>query len=334
MEDGKQPDAHGQDKSNNFATLRSNDRMYDSCLRIMRPAALSAKQLRWTNHWPLLLLLTLSSVLGAAARTNSPWERIVMIGASVSAGFTASEPLGGPSTPQFRLNRYVDAALLVPHEPVRNLANTFFFLQPEVLGRQQIEQTLKTKPTLVLGVDFLFWFCYGDGATDQDRLLRFERVLSLLEPIPCPLILGDIPDASSAAVNGMLRPDQIPSTNAMAAANQRLHEWAATRPNVVILGLSEFMRTVTANQAVKIRDYVLPEGRTRALLQNDKLHSSPPGCAVVALAALDALHKKHPFRASDVRWDPKENLRLVLKSLQAGTNRPAATSAPQEPVHK
>lgn len=255
-----------------------------------------------------------------------------MIGASVSAGFTASEPLGGPSTPQFRLSRYVDAALLVAHEPVQNLANTFFFLQPELLGRQQVERTLESKPTLVLGVDFLFWFCYGEGATDEERLRRFEKGLKLLEPIKCLLILGDVPDAS-AAVNGMLRPEQVPSTNAMAAANQRLREWAATRPNVVILGLSEFMRTVTANQAIKIRDYTLSEGRTRALLQNDRLHSSPPGCAVVALAALDALQTKHAFPSAEVRWDPKEILRLVLKSLQTNTNnasKPASRPVPVE----
>ena len=256
-----------------------------------------------------------------------------MIGASVSAGFTASEPLGGPSTPQFRLSRYVDAALLVPHEPVQNLANTFFFLQPELFGRQQIEQALKARATLVLGVDFLFWFCYGEGATDEERMRRFEKVLKILEGIKCPLLLGDIPDAS-AAVNGMLRPDQIPSTNAMAAANQRLREWAATRPNVVILGLSEFMRTVMANQSLTIRDHTLPEGKTRMLLQNDKLHSSPPGCAVVALAALEALHTKQAFPPSDVRWDPKENLRLVLKSLQTNTNNASRSATPPEPVRR
>jgi len=333
MEDGKQPDAHRQAESNNFAKLRSNDRMNDLRLRDKRHAGLRTKQPRWTFQWPLVLLLILGSAVAAAARTNSPWGRMVMIGASVSAGFTASEPLGGPSTPQFRLSRYVDAALLVPHEPVKNLANTFFFLQPELLARQQIEQALKAKPTLVLGVDFLFWFCYGEGATDDERMRRFEKGLELLQTIKCPLLLGDIPDAS-AAVDGMLRPEQVPSTNAMKAANQRLREWAATRPNVVILGLSEFMRTVMANQSLTIRDHTLPEGKTRVLLQNDKLHPSPPGCAVVALAALEALQTKHAFPVSDVRWDHKKNLRLVLRSLAANTNTRPGTPASQKPVQK
>jgi hypothetical protein len=307
--------------------------MHDPGLRIKRHSELSAKQPHLTIQWPLVLLLTLSSALAAAARTNSPWERIVIVGASVSAGFTASEPLGGPSTPQFRLSRYVDTALLVPHEPVQNLANTFLFLQPELLGRQQIEQALKARPTLVLGVDFLFWFCYGDGYTDEERLQRFEKGLKILEGIKCPLILGDIPDAS-AAVNGMLRPEQIPSTNAMSAANQRLNKWAATRPNVVILRLSQFMHTVLANQALTIHGHTLPEGKTRVLLQNDKLHSSPPGCAVVALAALDALQTNHAFPSSDVRWDPRENLRLVLKSLQSSAGGKSKPGAPAEPAQR
>src|SRR5438093_9415860 len=64
-----------------------------------------------------------------------PWGRIVMVGASASAGFTESEPLGGPTTPQYRLSRYLDAALLAPHEPVQNLAHTMFFANAEAAGR-------------------------------------------------------------------------------------------------------------------------------------------------------------------------------------------------------
>lgn len=307
--------------------------MLNPCANYRRQSESPAKRAVLLFSAALILLLAFSAPQATAATTNSPWERIVMIGASVSAGFTASEPLGGPSTPQFRLSPYVDAALLVPHEPVRNLANTFFFIQPELLGRHQVDQAHKTKPTLVLGVDFLFWFCYGEGATDEERLQRFDKGLKMLEAIKCPLVLGDIPDAS-AAVNGMLRPGQIPSTNAMAAANQRLKEWATTRSNVVILRLSDFMRTVLANQALTIRDYTLPAGKTRVLLQNDKLHPSPPGGALVALAVLDALQSKQAFPSADVRWDPREIYRLVLKSLPSTNNSSSKPATPPAPAQK
>src|SRR5215471_8319951 len=148
------------------------------------------------------------------------WGRIVVLGASASAGFTEAEPLGGPRTPQFQLSRYLDAALLAPHEPVKNLANTFFFMQPMVAGRHQLQQALDTKPALLIGLDFLFWFCYAPGA-EAERLERFEQGLKLLEPVTCPVVLGDIPDASAAS-NRMLSPEEIPSAATLNAANRRL----------------------------------------------------------------------------------------------------------------
>ena len=240
---------------------------------------------------------------------RSPWERIVLVGASATAGFTESEPLGGTNTPLYSLSRYVDAALSAPHEPVRNLAHAMFFLNPESVGRHQIDEALKASPTLVVGIDFLFWFCYGEGPADVERLRRFETGLKLLETVQCPLILGDIPDASGAS-NDMLHPDQIPSAETMSSANRRLREWAATRRQVVIVSVSEFMRAVLDNRAITIRGHTLPEGKTRILLQSDKLHPSPHGAAVLALLVLHAFQSTRPGASADeVRWDPKEVFR-------------------------
>jgi hypothetical protein len=247
----------------------------------------------------------------SASRENNwnsqkPWRRIVMIGASATAGFTESELFGGPQTAQYKLSRYVEAALIGPHEPVRSLASTFFFMHPETEAERQVGLALEAKPSLVIGIDFLFWFCYGEGRTDQERLARFEQGLKLVERVSCPLILGDIPDASGA-VNRMLGPEEMPSTAAMVAANRRLKHWASARTNVVIAPLSSFMRTVTANQALSFHGRTLPAGKTCILLQNDNLHPSAPGCAVLALMALDSFQSKHS--ASEIRWDPQEVFR-------------------------
>jgi hypothetical protein len=236
-----------------------------------------------------------------------------MVGASASAGFTESEPLGGPKTSQYRLSRYLDAALLVAHEPVQNLANAMFFIQPEAAGRYQIDQALKSKPTLVIGVDFLFWFCYGEGPTDTDRLQRFENGLKLLEAVQCPLVLGDIPDASGAS-NDMLPADLIPSAETMSAANRRLKQWAAPRRQIVIVSLSGFMRTAMADQALTIHGHTVPKRKTRDLLQSDKLHPSALGSAVLALAILDAFQSGRPAQSAvEVRWNPEEVFRLGFK---------------------
>jgi hypothetical protein len=269
-----------------------------------------AKHFSGNGRWPGLLVRVLAGSvlftgLARAADTNSPWEHIVVVGASASAGYS-SEPQNPANThPQYPLGRYLDAALTAPHPRARNLANAMFFAQPEVQGRSQIDDALKAGPTLVVGVDFLFWFCYGDGANDEARLKRFEQGLKLLEPIQCPLIVGDIPDASAAS-RAMLGDEQIPSAPTMAAANRRLQEWAAGRSNVAIVPLSAFMRSAASDGPVTVHNYTLPQGQTRILLQADNLHPSPPGSSVLALAALDALLARQPGRPADeVRWDPK-----------------------------
>jgi len=251
-----------------------------------------------------------------------------MVGASATAGFIESEPLGGPKTEQYRLSRYLDAALLAAHEPVQNLANAMFFLQPEAAGRYQIDQALQARPTLVVGIDFLFWFCYGEDPTEKGRLQRFEQGLKLLETVPCPLIVGDIPDASGASID-MLPADQIPSIETMSVANRRLKEWAAGRRQVVIVSLSAFMRAAMANQALTIHGHALPEGKTRVLLQSDRLHPSAFGSAVLALAILDAFQSTwSAHSAAEVRWNPEEVFRLGLNASKEPPNNPAKQGTP------
>ncbi len=297
--------------------------------------------------WLTVLLLALSIPVAETAKTEEPpkvvsvpsalvqspaakppWGRIVMVGASASAGFTEAEPFGGPKTLQHRLSLYLDAALLAAHEPVQDLANAMFFLQPEAAGRYQIDLALKARPTLVVGIDFLFWFCYGEDPSEKERLQRFEKGLKLLENVQCPLVLGDIPDASGAS-NDMLPADQIPSAATMSAANRRLKEWAAGRRQIVIVSLSGFMRTAMADQALTIHGHIVPAGKTRELLQSDKLHPSALGSAVLALAILDAVQSKWPAPSTaEIRWDPKEVLRLGLKASQEPPNNPAKQATP------
>jgi len=251
------------------------------------------------------------------AEPKLPWSRIVMIGASATAGFTITPT--DTNQHLLRLSRYVDAAIIPPHEPVRNLANFLLYMNPEASAQTQIEAAVAAKPTMVIGVDFLFWFCYGNGPTDRERLRRFESALKRLEVFQCPLILGDIPDAS-AAVDTMLMAHQIPSAKAMAAANQRLKEWAAARPHVVLVPLASFMRASMVDQPLVTRGHTIPAGRTRALLQDDKLHPTPQGAAALAVAILDAFQTSQPKLATnEVRWNPEEVFRLGSQSAAKPT---------------
>jgi hypothetical protein len=263
-----------------------------------------------------------TSTTGDGVRTSkSPWSNVLMIGASASAGFTVSEPFGGVATQKLRLNRYVDAALIESHAPVSNVASAYFFLQPEVIARKQINDVLRNKPSLVLGLDFLFWFCYGDIRTNENRLERFEKGLKLLEEIECPVVVGNIPDASAAA-NGMLAPSQIPSLEIIAAANRRLNEWAKGRKQIVLVDLADFMRTTMANEALTLHGKTFPKGKTRAFLQDDKLHPSSFGDALLALAMIDALQQSQPDTfTAPIRWEAEDVLRI---GSATSTNAPSS----------
>lgn len=254
--------------------------------------------------WGVALELT-------ASASESVWSRVVVIGASASAGFVLTEPFGGTNTACCKLHHYLDAAIVPPHAQVKNVATALFFLSPDALAAQETEAATNSHPTLVVATDFLFWFCYGQGDTDAERAEHFEAGLQALEKIRCPLLVGDIPDASSATNTGIISAEQVPSETARLAANARLKSWAAKHSQVTIVPLAEFMLATKANAAIKIREISLPAGKTRALLQADGLHPNARGAAVLSLGVLDAFVKAHAkIPAKDIRW----NIDAVLQS--------------------
>lgn len=274
----------------------------------------------------------MSSVVGAEDAALAPTSTkapLVVIGASASAGFLPSEPFGGPKTPQYRFARYLASALLNPNAPMKSLAATTFFLEVDNQARQQIDGALEAKPSAVVGIDFLFWFCYGNEPTEDKRTAKFERGLAYLDRLACPLVIGDIPDASAAA-GGILSPKEIPKPEAIAAANRRLTEWASSRKNVSLVSLSEFMSACLQDRALAIGPLTVPDGQTRKLLQADKLHPARHGCAALALAVMNALTKGPGIVAEkDVRWDVEEVYRRAIETSSA----PTAPNPPtKEPV--
>ena len=269
---------------------------------------------RQFSEW-LCVLIAVFHLTASAA--DSVWSRVVVIGASASAGFVLTEPFGGTNTARCKLDRYLDAAITTPHAPVKNFATALFFLSPDAMAAQETEAATNSHATLVVATDFLFWFCYGQGDTDAERAAHFEAGLRALEKIRCPLLVGDIPDASSATNTGIISAEQVPSETARHAANARLRKWAAAHKQVTVVPLAEFMRAVKADEAVKIHGTTLPAGKTRALLQADGLHPNPRGAAVLALGVLDAFVKARPkISAKGIRWNVEEVLRGGLKPVR------------------
>ncbi|MGK0185544.1 MAG: hypothetical protein ACI9R3_001322 [Verrucomicrobiales bacterium] len=230
------------------------------------------------------------------------FRRPVLIGASVSGGFTQSEMLGGPKTAGYRLKHYVDAAILGEHDSAEAFGGAYFFMNPEKNGTTCVEKALTHQPSLVIAVDFLFWFCYGDGLTDAQRLEMFEKGLLLLEKFEVPMVVGNLPNAE-AAVDKMLSKSQMPTLEVIDKCNARLLEWAKNRKAVAVLPLSDFMAATVANKPLQVRDHHWPGGSSRALLQPDFLHPSHHGCVGLTMFVLDAAVRLDPGISSEICWD-------------------------------
>jgi hypothetical protein len=222
----------------------------------------------------------------APQETPALFHHIVLLGASVTAGFEESEPLGGPKTQLFRFANFIEAALSGTHDPVETQASALLFFKPEETMERQIAAAVAAKPSLVVGVDALFWFCYGARLTAEQRLARFEAGLRLLGRISAPLIVGDLPDASPA-VGGMLSKDEMPDPAVLAHCNERLQAWAAEHKNVAIVPLSRMMAAAFANAELTLGGMTWAEGKSGVLIRSDHLHPTRHGLAALAIEALN-----------------------------------------------
>jgi hypothetical protein len=208
---------------------------------------------------------------------------VVVLGASLAAGFGT----------RLDLARAFEACLVAPHEPVLGLGQPLFFTAPLRFGTDAVEQARDAEPTLVVAIDFLFWFGYGafdgDGRAlerESQRLELLERGLALLEELECPLVLGDFPDMS-AAVGRMLTSGQVPQRATLAQLSARVRAWAAERGDAVVLPLAELVRRLGAEEPVRIGRHAFEPG-TR-LLQEDRLHPTTVGLLAIAQLVCDEL---------------------------------------------
>lgn len=272
-----------------------------------------AKKKRLGIFWALPLVLHFSPEQSpdSQKRELSLFSRVVVMGASVSDGFQNQTPLG----------KLFDAAIRVPHEPVESMASSAFFITPLPEGSRQLALAAKRNPTLLLGVDFLFWYGYGytqanvirsgkPGARPEEseeqirqRLERLEKALTALDAFACPLVLGDFPDMWGADPN-MIAPQMIPGVKALELLNSRLYEWAKTRPRVLLLPLASWViETKEGKARLPGREKGAPIPAA-ALLQEDRLHPSAAGAVVLMGRVVEAIRKWIDEPAKDaLRYD-------------------------------
>jgi hypothetical protein len=95
---------------------------------------------------------------------------------------------------------------------------------------------------------------------------------------------------------------QFPGKEAIEAMNAEIRAWAAARPSVVIVPLSEIVGKAIREQPVSLggREYQGPEAR--ALLTFSGLHVTPAGLIALAHECLGRLAERRLLPAN-VAWD-------------------------------
>ena len=244
-------------------------------------------------------------------------SRVAIIGASVSEGFQAEQGWQAAFT----------ASIAREFKCVDNGATSLFFMDPNQHGATQVDAALAAKPTLVLAVDFLFWYGYGtrdaDGGrikSEEARVALLEKGLALLDKFECPVVVGDFPDMS-VSVGKMLQSKQMPATETLVKLNARFAEWAKGKPNVIALPLAQWMNDLHAHKTLELAGHKYEPEVTAKWMQDDQLHPTAAGLA--ALAALVDTHlEAHKLIAK------KDYVADVAKVVERMQPKPEKTPAP------
>ena len=255
------------------------------------------------NCFFYLFFFSLLSILSSASEIVkiSPdlWARPVIIGASVSDGYHHTETIGGPKSEALALDLYLQKLLESPETKIINLSNRLCFFSPLVIAHKQIFDAQKNEPSIVIAIDQLFWHLYGRYDNKEERLKTFQNALDNLSAIDCPLIIGNIPDASES-IRKMLSVKQVPKIETINKANQILSKWVEKRiqnkQRTAIVDLSSFMKLCVANEEIKLSNVIYPAGTTRDFLQRDRLHPTPLGISAISRAVMDAVMRLQPAK--------------------------------------
>jgi len=245
-----------------------------------------------------------ASAKGAPATGAGVLGRLVVLGASASCGINLPGSLADA----------MGASIVAKHESPLDVSSVLFFMMDDSARDALVKKAVEHQPSALVGIDFLFWYGYGDVPEEQ-RLPLLEQGLAILDTFSCPIVISEFPDMSPA-VGLMLQESQMPAKETLVALNTRLKAWAAERPRVIVVPLVETIAQMRAGKELKLGKRVLPAVEESRYLQADKLHPTAEGLAVIACLVTEGLraHIKG-LAATDVVTDPA----VVLKAYTEAT---------------
>jgi hypothetical protein len=251
--------------------------------------------MRWLLSLTLVIAPAFAQAPAAEEAQPAPAPVLAVLGASLSAGYGTASELTTPK--DVSLARFLAAAYPEGALTTLELGDAWFFTNPVQRGQTQMEAVLTnpTPPTAVIAIDFLFWYAYGSGFTNDDaRVARLELGLAQLARFECPVLIGDLPDIS-LALNGkgpfnqpLVTPDMIPREVALRRLNTTIAVWMAQHPNVVQVPLEPMLTRMRLGQELKLRGNTWKPAKPNEALQPDLLHPTVRGSIWVTLATLDA----------------------------------------------
>ncbi|MBL8900586.1 MAG: hypothetical protein JNM84_23345 [Planctomycetes bacterium] len=270
----------------------------------------------------LLLLFVGASSLAAQSR-----PKVSVIGASLSRGMSLSEESSKRGAdwlfaklPEERKSSIGLGSLFAQLGSafVLDRSDLYLFTDPLKRGEIQIEGACGDGASLILALDFLFWFgywpedeklpkgesgspllqAYGKSDIELERCLRslekqehgFALIDRLLSKTTAPIVIADYPDMFGANPL-MLSPHRIPLRRTLDELNRRLERFAAERPRLLVFPLADYVARSKRGQVA------LPEGDGRSVLpddaiQGDNLHPTRLGTALVMHEVLALLHER------------------------------------------
>ena len=235
------------------------------------------------------------SILICGCRSQSSaktLERVAVTGASVTAGWGLKTPpiKGDFGGYPMSLKHIVDAMILTPHEEVAYFGESMFFNRPVVYGKELIEKITTYEPTLIIAVDFLFWYAYGNVGIEGEerRIKRFKEGLSILEKVQSQLLIGNIPDVHKA-IGRVLSASHVPTVETIQKMNRMLNSWVLLHQNVTVLDVYTLYGALLDDAAIKTDTFTWPAGSQEKLLQKDMLHMTLEGTVAASLVVADAI---------------------------------------------
>lgn len=246
-------------------------------------------------------------------------RKIAFLGASVTDGFT----LPGKVNAMITLADVVKATLKADVKKPFRRSSSFLFRDPELFLRKYVDATLNYQPSLLIGVDLMFWFGYGFGLAETRRLELCDRGLAMLSEFKCPLVVGDYPDMSQA-VKGkgflgspMIIGAHVPKPDTLVELNRRLREFATKRGKTVVLPLATFVERIKKNQPFEALDSRWDGDLMHTLLDQDLLHTSLDGEIALSLLIAESLAKSDLGIPRDAFVGDKEKVKKRLLDAHA-----------------